>query len=309
MANELVTILTAPKPFNDPNISMIQHNALSSWLALGEEVAVIVLGDDEGVAENVKKPGIKHVPGVRCNEKGTPLISSMLEIARRESSTPYLAIVNADIILFDDFLHAIKRIGTQLDQFLLVGQRWNMQVMDKLTTVKEFSALKKNIRSNARLHPPAGSDYFVFPRTCYQSIPDFAIGRAGWDNWFIVKSRFERWKVIDGTHQVTILHQDHDYHHLPGGQIHYRLPETRHNVALGGGEHTIFTLLDAQYQLKDTRITRKPLFLRKILREIEIMPLTMFHSQLLGKWFYYLFHPKKGYAALRAALGSTKVEE
>lgn len=309
MTKALVTILTAPKPFVDPHISTIQRNALRSWLALGNEVEIIVLGDDEGIAENMKELRIRHIPGVLCNEKGTPLISSMLEIAGHESTTSYLAIVNTDIILFDDFLHAIKLIGAQLDQFLLVGQRWDMQVVDEMTNENAFSTLKNKVRINARLHPPAGSDYFVFPRTSYSSTPDFAIGRAGWDNWFIYKSRFEGWKVIDGTDQVTIVHQDHDYRHLPGGQPHYRLPETRQNVALGGGEHTIFALFDAQYQLKDDRITRKPLSIKKILREIEIMPLTLFHSLLLGKGFFYLFHPKKGYAALRAVLSEKEKED
>ena len=302
MAKPLVTILTAPKPFKDPHISTIQRNALRSWQALGNDVGIVVLGDDEGIAENSRQLGVLHVPGVRCNDKGTPLISSMLELARNSVDSPFLAIVNADIILFDDFLQAIHRVSAMIDKFLLVGQRWDMPVTKELADKNDFEALRVQMSSSARLHPPAGSDYFVFPETCYQNIPDFAIGRAGWDNWFIFKSRFERWKVIDGTHQVTIVHQDHDYSHLPGGQPHYRLPETKKNVDLGGGEHTIFALYDAQYDLKDGRVARKPCTLKKCLREIEIMPLTLLHSLLLGKWFYYLFHPKKAYAAVRSAL-------
>ena len=302
MDKALVTILTAPKPFVDAHISTIQRNALRSWLALGNEVKVIVLGDDEGISENAKELCIKHISGVRCNEKGTPLISSMLELARQETDSPYLAIVNADIILFDDFLKAIKLVGNQFDKFLLVGQRWDMEVTEELETQSAFKALKMNFQSMGRLHPPAGSDYFVFPRTCYRSIPDFAIGRAGWDNWFIFKRRFDGWKVVDGTYQVTIVHQDHDYRHLPGGQPHYRLPETRMNVTLGGGEHTIFTLFDVQYRLMEGHVSHQPFSFKKMLREIEIMPLTFFRSLLLGKVFHFLFHPRKGYAAIRAAI-------
>jgi hypothetical protein len=309
MNKALITIVTAPKPFVDAHISTIQRNALRSWLALGDEVAVVVLGDDEGISANSKDLGIRHIPGVRCNEKGTPLISSMLELARKETDSPYLAIVNADIILFDDFLETVKLVGSRLDHFLLVGQRWDVEVTEELKTDKSFKTLKKTIQSSGRLHPPAGSDYFVFPGTCYQGIPDFAIGRAGWDNWFIYKSRFEGWKVVDGTHQVTIAHQDHDYRHLPGGQPHYRLPETRKNVTLGGGDHTIFTLFDAQYLIKDRRILRKPFSIKKMVREIEILPLTVFHSLFLGKIFYYLFHPRKGYAAIRSAFSGVDRKE
>jgi len=309
MPEPLVTILTAPKPFVDAHISTIQRNALRSWLALGSDVDIVVLGDDTGIAENTKQLGIRHIPGVRCNDKGTPLISSMLELARIETKSEFMAIVNADIILFDDLLKAIRLAAAEMERFLLVGQRWDMEVTRELKDANAFIELRKQIPEKAKLHPPAGSDYFIFPRTCYESIPDFAIGRAGWDNWFIFKSRFERWKVIDGTQQVTIVHQDHDYSHLPGGQPHYRLPETKKNVALGGGDHTIFALFDAQYQLEDGRISRKPWTIKKILREIEIMPLSFLHSQTLGKWFYYLFHPRKGYAAIRSALLSRNEEQ
>ena len=302
MNKPLVTILTAPKPFIDSHMRIIQRNALRSWLALGDQVQVIVLGDDEGIKQNCDDLGIMHIPGIRCNDKGTPLLSSMLEMARKKSTTPYLAIVNADIILFDDFLQAIKFVGARKERFLLVGQRWDMQIANELQNVMDFKELNAQIQSSASLHPPAGSDYFVFPRDCYHAIPDFAIGRAGWDNWFIFKSRFERWDVIDGTQLVSIVHQNHDYSHLPGGQPHYRLPETKQNVALGGGEHTIFTLFDAQFQLEKGGIFRKKFTLKKVMRELEILPLSVFHSMAVGKWFFFLFHPYKGYAAFKTAI-------
>ena len=124
--------------------------------------------------------------------------------------------------------------------------------------------LRENIPQLGVLHPPMGSDYFIFPRTCYRTIPDFAIGRAGWDNWFIYKSRLEGWRVVDATAEVRIIHQNHDYRHLPGGQPHYRLPETKENVEKGGGEHTIFSIFDAQYEFDQGKIFRKPYTIKKI---------------------------------------------
>ena len=299
MAEPLVTILTAPKPFVDPHIRIIQRNALRSWLALGSAVDVIVLGNDAGIQGTAQELGVRHFPSVECNDKGTPLLSSMLEIARQQSTAPFLAIVNADIILFDDFISAIQLLQSKMEEFLLVGQRWDMQVSEELIAADAFHQLRSQVTSSAVLHPPAGSDYFVFPRHCYQNIPPFAIGRAGWDNWFIFKSRFEGWKVIDGTERVTIVHQDHDYRHLPGGLPHYRLPETKQNVELAGGDHTIFTLFDAQYRFQGERVVRVQVTLKKILRELEIFPLTGLRSHFLGRCSYYLFNPRKGYHALR----------
>ena len=303
MNQPLVTILTAPKSFEDPHILKIQRNALRSWKALGSLVDVIVLGNDEGIKGNALLMGIRHYPDVQCNEKGTPLISSMLKIGRDESKSPYLAIVNADVILFSDFIQSIKDISKIKKEFLIIGQRWDMDVSKEVGgQVRDFVRLKKRVPIEAKLHPPKGSDYFIFPRICYQSIPDLAIGRAGWDNWFIYKSRWEGWTVVDGTHDVMIVHQSHDYAHLPGGKPHYRLPETKENVARGGGEHTIFTLFDAQYDLKNGKLIKRKWSFKKIIREVVIFPLTNKRSQFLGKLFFYIFNPKKGYAALRKTI-------
>jgi hypothetical protein len=300
MNQPLVTILTAPKPFIDPHIITIQNNALQSWKALGDRVDIVVLGNDEGIKEAVQPLGISHHPEVVCNEKGTPLISSMLEIGRDASRSPFLAIVNTDIILFPDFVQAIKDVSIQKKEFLIVGQRWDMDLQNKIgKSNSSFIDLKKRVLFEAKMHPPTGSDYFIFPRSCYQTIPDLTIGRAGWDNWFIYKSRWEGWSIVDGTHSVVIVHQTHDYAHLPGGQPHYRLPETRQNVIMGGGEHTIFSLYDAQFDLIDGKLIRKNRTTKKLLRELEIFPLSKKRSQFLGKLFFYLFHPKKGYAAIR----------
>lgn len=305
MNQPLVTILTAPKSFKDSHIQKIQRNALRSWKALGNLVDVIVLGNDEGIEENTLFMGIRHYPDVRCNEKGTPLISSMLEIGRNKSRSPYLAIVNADIILFSDFIQSIKDVSKVKKEFLIIGQRWDMDVLEEVgENERDFKLLKKRVLIEAKLHPPKGSDYFIFPRICYQSIPDLAIGRAGWDNWFIYKSRWEGWTVVDGTHDVMVVHQSHGYAHLPGGKPHYRLPETKENVIRGGGEHTIFTLFDAQYNLKNGKLIKRKCSWRKTIREIEVFPLTNKRSQILGKLFFYIFNPKKGYAALRKIINS-----
>ncbi len=299
MAEKLLTIFTTPKPFVDKHISTIQRNALRSWKAMGDEVEALVIGNDEGVAENAKSLGIRHIPQVQCNSRGTPLISSMLELAREASNNLYLAIVNTDIILFPDFLDAIRNTSKARDNFVLIGQRWDMDITKELPPgAKAFAELKAQVPVKAKLHPPMGSDYFLFPRNCYSQIPNFAIGRAGWDNWFIFKSRWEGWTLVDATHDVTIVHQNHDYRHLPGGQPHYRLPETDENVEQAGGYHTIFTIYDVQYNLVDGELKRRPSSPKKILREFEIFPLTALHSHFLGKVFYYLYNPRKAYLAL-----------
>ena len=133
-----------------------------------------------------------------------------------------------------------------------------------------------DVEKRGQLHLPAGSDFFLFPKSCYTDVPDFAIGRAGWDNWMIYKARQEKWPVIDCTPSVMIVHQNHDYRHLPDGKSHYTHPETDENIRLAGGPAAVrYTILDATHRLKDGKLVRPAftslhfwrsveLFLRKI---------------------------------------------
>ncbi|MBN2550288.1 MAG: hypothetical protein JXB15_14080, partial [Anaerolineales bacterium] len=129
--------------------------------------------------------------------------------------------------------------------------------------------LQADVQARGKLHPPQGSDYFVYPPEVFIHIPDFAVGRAGWDNWMIYHARRQGWKVIDGTPSLMVVHQNHDYSHLPGGRPHYDLQESQHNMALGGGLAHMYMILDADYQFINGRIKRAPLTPLRLLRMLE----------------------------------------
>ncbi|MEJ2758979.1 MAG: hypothetical protein P8046_10910 [Anaerolineales bacterium] len=265
-----LTIFTAPKPFTDPHIAAIQRNAIQSWVHLGGGVQVILMGTDTGVDDLAAELGLLHIPDVATNEKGVPYIGDMFRLAREHSDAPVLAIVNADILLFPDFLLAARQAHKQWKEFVLVGQRWDLDVTGEI----EFSAgwqerLLADAHSRGRLHNPAGSDYFIFSRPVYQQVPDFTIGRAGWDNWMIYHARRKAWKVLDATADITIIHQNHDYSHLPDGKIHYRLPESEENVALGGGVHHMDNLIDLDGIMIDGQAQPKPLTWFRLVRKTE----------------------------------------
>jgi len=289
-----LTLFTAPKPFTNPHITTIQRNAIQSWLHLGEGVRVILIGDETGMKEVADEFGIDHLPQVQVNRDGTPLVSSIFELARQHSPDPLLVYLNADILLTPAFLAPVNQVAEQVERFLIVGQRWDLDVPQALDFSPGWDErLMADVRQRGRIHPPMGSDYFVFPRTCFTQMPKFAIGRAGWDNWMFTHARLQGWPVIDATQAVTIIHQDHDYSHLPGGQPHYRLPETTENIRLAGGRRAIFTLHDADYRLINRELQRIPLVGRKLFREIETFPLRKLHSYPLAELSFAIFHPVK----------------
>jgi len=292
MSTPFLTLFTAPKPFVDPHTRLIQENAFASWQALGEEVAVVVAGDEEGIAEATAKYGFIHQPNVKTNRLGTPLISSIFELGRNENESPFLAYVNADIILFPELIQQIKNVAQQAEQFLMIGQRWDLEVVEALKFSGDWvPMLKERMHRDGRLHQRTGSDYFIYPRACFKDMPDFTVGRAGWDNWMIYQARRQAWMTLDCSADVEIIHQNHDYRHLPGGQAHYRLPETGENIRLAGGRRTIFLLDDASHRLVDGKIEKMPLTWNRFWRELENRPLLQGNYELTQKLFT-IFHPE-----------------
>ncbi|HJZ13186.1 MAG TPA: hypothetical protein VJ521_13610 [Acidobacteriota bacterium] len=282
-----LTLFSAPKPFTDPHIAMIQRNAIKSWTLL-PDVEVILLGEETGLAEAAQELGVRHIPNVERNDNGIPLISSMFQLARENSHSDMLCIINADMILMPNFLEAARRSRLrsprrgQRDKFVLLSQRWDLDITQPLEFTEGWeNRLSSMIHDQGSLHRPAGSDFFLFPKSCYTDIPDFAIGRAGWDNWMIYKARKEKWTVIDCTPSVMIVHQNHDYSHLPGAKPHYEHPDTNENIRLAGGEANIrYTVLDATYQLASGgKLVRPKLSYLRFMRGVELF---------LRKVFFFL---------------------
>ncbi len=286
MTDPLITIFSAPKPFTDPQIATIQRNALTSWTKL-PEVRVVLLGDEPGLAEVAAELGVLHLRELPRSPSGAPRMDAMFRLAREASPTPLYAIVNADILLLEDFVETAKKVAEQRKKFVLMGQRWDLEQ----STLLDFSTgwqakLRAKVTSQGSLHRPAGSDYFLFPIVCYAKIPPFTIGRAGWDNWMIYHARQSGFPAIDATAEVLVIHQNHNYAHLPGGQPHYKHPETDENIRLAGGRAmTRFTLLDTDFRLENGQIRPQKLDAARLWRRIEAWPLLAFGSTRLSKIF------------------------
>src|ERR1044071_748228 len=123
----LITLFSAPKPFTDPHIALIQRNAIKSWTLL-PEVEVILLGEETGLAEAARELAVRHISRVKCNDNGTPLVSSMFQLARENSHSDLLCIINADMILLPNFVEAAKQAVKLKDRFILLSQRWDLDL-------------------------------------------------------------------------------------------------------------------------------------------------------------------------------------
>jgi len=258
----MITLFCIPKAFSG-HTGIIQRNAIQNWLALGPEVEVFVCGDDPGAEQVARDSGARFIGNIDRNEFGTPILRSAFDHVARCASNDLLCYVNADIMFLPDFLDGIRSV--QFSRFLLVGQRWDLDVEEPLDfrSTAWAQELGLRVRAQGELHEFSGIDYFVFRKDeelC--GLPPFAVGRPGWDNWFIYHARRLGVPVIDGTGAITTIHQNHDYRHVSttaGGKDHVKGwygPEAERNWVLVGHTEDIFTTADATHVLTPQGVKR-----------------------------------------------------
>lgn len=270
----MLTIFTIPKPFRG-QIEIIQHNAIQSWLQLRPSCEIILFGDEDGTEEAAREFRVRHVPDIMRNEYGTPLINEVFDIAQQISTHQLMCYVNADIILLSDFLKAVQQIHERKGRFLIIGQRWDVDLKRVWDFAKPDweSKLRAYVSKDGRLHPSTGIDYFTFSRGQYRNIPPFAVGRPAWDNWLIYRARFLHIPVIDATEVVTAIHQNHGYEHVSQGvKGTYNGPEGSRNLELAGGFAHVFTLQDASRILTSQGLKRPRLTIQHLCRRIYTLP-------------------------------------
>lgn len=278
----MVTLFTTPKPFVG-HIGLIQRNAIKSWAQLQPQPEIILFGKDSGTAELAQELKLVHIPEVATNEFGTPLLDDLIHRAGAAARFPILAYVNADIILLSDFLRAVDLVWRPFPKFLLVSKRINLDVPEPLEfTAGWEQALRLRAKNTGLEGHYSSIDAFVFPKGIYPSVPDFAIGRLWFDHWLIKAVRLQGLPVVDASLVSPLLHQQHDYNHVPGGadQV-WRGQEAERNFQLYGGIKHAYTLLDVTHELTSTGSVRRVRF-RKARHGIESLAWDLFVRRTAG---------------------------
>jgi len=253
-----ITIFTVPKRFEGNN-DIIQRNAIRSWTFIEPRAEIILLGNEQGTAKVADEFGLKHMPDVKCNEYGTPILNSIIESARSSSKNDVMMYINADIILSGEVMSAVRKTKQRFDKFLVIGQRWDVDIVHSISyQIPDINTnLRKIAEHNGLLHSPSGIDYFIFRKNPWGDILPFAIGRTAWDGWLVYKALSSNVPVIDATESILAVHQNHDYSHAQGGyKGAWNGPEAILNQKLSGGYKSVRSVADASWSLIDGELVR-----------------------------------------------------
>lgn len=259
----MITLFTCPKPFRG-HINLIQRNAIYSWTLLCPKPEIILIGDEEGMAEVATEFSLRHIAEVGRNDFGTPLVNSIFRTAENASSNDLLCYINSDIILMSDFTKAIERAVSLKPNSLMIGQRWNLDVKDPIDFSQNWQErLKRKVKEDGRLEIPNAMDYFVYRKGIFDHILPFALGRTMWDEWLVSKARLQGNPVVDLTQVVRVIHQNHTYsHHARGKKGVVKGEEARRNTKLAEGYLSAFTTWDSDYELRNDGIHHRSFLFR-----------------------------------------------
>jgi len=257
-----LSIFAIPKRF-DGHFGLIQRNAVRSWSRLQPRPDIVLLGSDDGTAEMAAEVGATHVADVASSPSGAPLLSDVFAKGQHHAQAGTVCFVNADIMLTPAWLATVERVQRWRTQFLMVGRRSNLDVVDAIDFAQP--AWAQQLVSDAEVRGQLASsvfiDYFVFPRGLLAEVPPFVIGRPGYDNWLLWHVRQRRIPLVDATSAAPAIHQNHDYSHIkaaaadPGGhQSYLKGEDTRRNAELAGDWTHMFSIDHASHVVRDGEV-------------------------------------------------------
>lgn len=253
----MLTLFSIAKRF-EGHVGTIQLNALASWRRALPNSKIILFGCEKGTLEACRMHNLDAGGELPRSPCGRYLVSSAFERSRSQAKSRYLCYLNCDIVIGPDFLSAWRSVDcSRISPFLFSARRRKIAVTEDLTQLDApgFKRQFHNLKTASRLDSYAAIDMFGFPLEWDFRLPPFAVGEVAWDNWFLRMAVESRVPVIDGSEDLTLLHQEHEP--ISGGFIN---PEKMRNLSFAGDIGTLKTLRDSSFLLKSGHITHPSIF-------------------------------------------------
>ncbi|KAK2150674.1 hypothetical protein LSH36_396g06009 [Paralvinella palmiformis] len=172
-------------------VPFTEHN--SSWIS-------------SAIANNWR---VRFLYGLR---KNLPILSAMFKEVLALSTTPFVGYANADLLFDASLISTLRLLSQRLnvsnEKILIVGRRRNVDTAavnlgsgSDLTKISEMEKIG--------LHQDNAQDYFIISRQSvpWNEVPDFVVGRIGYDNWFVSKAQDWNMTLIDASRTILAVHQ------------------------------------------------------------------------------------------------------
>ncbi len=297
----MITMLFSPKPFvgnNDIN----QRIALASWRHVLPDAELFCYGDGEGVAKACKDFSARLIRDVPVSNTGAPRFDWIVHHAEKEAKFDLQMFINADIYLLPHFTELLAKI--HFPSFLAVSDRLN--VPEVLLRNSTLMSLKDELlalidQGEASFNGGGGSDMFIFKRGFWKTVPELAVGRAGYDNALMAYSIIKHTPLIDVTNAILCLHPKHGYSHVKGGwKTTYEGEDVKKNLEILGTA-SIPCLCDASHLLFPGGVRRNHRF-HGLPHRMLVRTQLLYPQNYLLRFFARAFH----FLLTRSGIGRPK---
>ncbi|KAK2139731.1 hypothetical protein LSH36_1635g00002 [Paralvinella palmiformis] len=217
LSGTLLVLATSPSPLHVR--THFTNNVILNWSKLRPWIQPVMFVDDIGssIAEMAKQNGwlIRPVPRRRSN---IPVFKDLiLETSTINPSSPLVGFANDDILFAYNIITTIAVILESLvtirEQFVFItGRRRNVdgELIGRIDDV-DCPQIVYLLGKDRSAFSQDSADYFLFSsntvRKYWAEMPEFVIGRAGYDNWIISSAVARNATAIEATETITALHQ------------------------------------------------------------------------------------------------------
>lgn len=217
--------------------TVIQTNSVKSWLELGPQVEVLLLGDEFGVADFSEKTKARHIPEVERNELGHFAVNDLFRLAHEHARGDVLVFMDADVIALPGILQVLEKQAEYYGDFLAVGFRQALPVPGWVNFREGWAdrLWDKFERQGKQFHKGLGSgtDFYAYPNGLFvdSGMPDFSVGAGHWDGWPMWYALQWAIPLIDVSPIARMIHQNHRHRSWRRGK-----PTERNMALCDGGE-------------------------------------------------------------------------
>jgi len=204
-----IIFITIPRSFNPPFL-IAQENCLNAIKKYNKNSEIILYSDDDGIDDYARKHG--YITPKNVKKIGhLPLVNQAILFAAEKFPNSKICFINSDILILNSLTDILQLIKSEsFSEYLLVCRRTEVMV-NSLLTYDEFNYVIKNHKIDNTRGRNTAMDFFLFDSSFVKKInmPDFPIGRPGWDNWLAAHARILNIPLIDISDVIVIAHQDH----------------------------------------------------------------------------------------------------
>lgn len=191
----------------------IQNNTLHNWASLRPAVLPVLFTAPNDTREWQEMSSglgwiVESAPRTRS---GVPILKDMFKFVSRKHPSPFLGFANADNLFGTSLIHTLSELNSlspiHKRVSLITGRRRNVPENLLEGYTPQYVEI---LASNLSLYSKRAQDYFITSHRagfCWGGVPDFVVGRIGYDNWLMVRA--QQWNVtlVDASDTITVLHQ------------------------------------------------------------------------------------------------------